>query len=149
MHLKEKSMALRPTAERDNARKQQNRRIQDAATTSNKHVLMNLQAALCGLDEETVLHNRNQYGSNKVTHEKKKSLAKRLAKEKETAPSPPADYVDYAAEAQKELSSQLGRGVRIVKGRKKGRIELEYYGMDDLNDLLEALAAIRVHKHTD
>ena len=77
------------------------------------------------------------------------ALAKRLAKEKETAPSPPADYVDYAAEAQKELSSQLGRGVRIVKGRKKGRIELEYYGMDDLNDLLEALAAIRVHKHTD
>lgn len=34
MHLKEKSMALRPTAERDNARKQQNRRIQDAATTA-------------------------------------------------------------------------------------------------------------------
>ena len=79
MHLKEKSMAVRPTAERGNARKQQNRRIQDAATTSNKHVLMNLQAALCGLDEETVLHHRNQYGSNKVTHEKKKSLAKRLA----------------------------------------------------------------------
>ena len=79
MHLKEKSMALRPTAERDNARKQQNRRIQDAATTSNKHVLMNLQAALCGLDEETVIHHRSQYGNNKVTHEKKKSLAKRLA----------------------------------------------------------------------
>ena len=74
------------------------------------------------------------------------ALAKRLAKEKETAPSPPADYVDYAAEAQKELSSQLGRGVRIVKGRKKGRIELEYYGMDDLNDLLEALALLRMKK---
>ena len=53
------------------------------------------------------------------------ALAKRLAKEKETAPSPPADYVDYAAEAQKDLSSRLGRGVRIVTGRKKGRIELE------------------------
>ena len=77
------------------------------------------------------------------------ALAKRLAKEKEPPAPPPADYVDYAAEAQKELSSQLGRGVRIVKGRKKGRIELEYYGMDDLNDLLEALAAIRVQKHTD
>ena len=79
MHLKEKSMAVRPTAERDNAREQQNRRIQDAATTSSKHVLMNLQAALCGLDEETVIHHRSQYGNNKVTHEKKKSLAKRLA----------------------------------------------------------------------
>lgn len=77
------------------------------------------------------------------------ALAKRLAVQKEPPPPPPADYVDYAAEAQKELSSHLGRGVRIVKGRKKGRIELEYYGMDDLNDLLEALAAIRLQKHTD
>lgn len=77
------------------------------------------------------------------------ALAKRLAAQKDPPPPPPADYVDYAAEAQKELSSHLGRGVRIVKGRKKGRIELEYYGIDDLNDLLEALAAIRVQKHTD
>ena len=58
----------------------------------------------------------------------------------------PADEVDYAAVAQKELSSQLGRGVKIVNGRKKGRIELEYYGMDDLNDLLEALALLKVRK---
>jgi ParB family chromosome partitioning protein len=48
--------------------------------------------------------------------------------------------------AQKELSSQLGRGVKIVTGRKKGRIELEYYGVDDLNDLLEALALLRVQR---
>lgn len=54
--------------------------------------------------------------------------------EKETSPR-----VDYAAEAQKDLATKLGRGVRIVSGRKKGRIELEYYDLDDLNDLLEAL----------
>ena len=53
---------------------------------------------------------------------------------------------DYTAEAEKDLSSRLGRGVHIVSGRKKGRIELEYYGLDDLNDLLEALALIRVKK---
>lgn len=47
---------------------------------------------------------------------------------------------------QKDLASRLGRGVRIVSGRKKGRIELEYYGVDDLNDLLEALALLRVRK---
>ena len=74
------------------------------------------------------------------------ALAKRLAAEPK-APKP-ADHgaVDYAAEAQKELSSKLGRGVRIVTGRKKGRIELEYYGIDDLNDLLEALALLRSKK---
>ena len=54
--------------------------------------------------------------------------------------------MDYAAEAQKELSSKLGRGVRIVTGRKKGRIELEYYGMDDLNDLLDALAMLQAKR---
>ncbi len=71
------------------------------------------------------------------------ALAKRLAQEKPEKPAPPADHVDYTAVAQKELSTKLGRGVRIVSGRKKGRIELEYYGLDDLNDLLEALALLR------
>ena len=63
-------------------------------------------------------------------------------------PPPPPEQTgpDYTAEAQKDLASRLGRGVRIVSGRKKGRIELEYYGVDDLNDLLEALALLRVRK---
>ena len=73
------------------------------------------------------------------------TLAKRLSAEKKDKPAAPAG-VDYAAEAQKELSSKLGRGVRIVTGRKKGRIELEYYDLDDLNDLLEALATPQAAK---
>lgn len=71
------------------------------------------------------------------------ALAKRLAAEKKPKKDAPAGQVDYTAEAQKELSNKLGRGVRIVTGRKKGRIELEYYDLDDLNDLLEALALLR------
>lgn len=74
------------------------------------------------------------------------ALAKRLAAGEKPEKKFPTDEVDYAAVAQKELSSQLGRGVKIVNGRKKGRIELEYYGMDDLNDLLEALALLKVRK---
>ena len=70
------------------------------------------------------------------------ALAKRLSADPADEKTP-SGQVDYAAEAQKELSSKLGRGVRIVTGRKKGRIELEYYGMDDLNNLLDALATIR------
>ena len=73
------------------------------------------------------------------------ALAKRLSAGKKPEKQPPAG-VDYTAEAQKDLSSRLGRGVKIVNGRKKGRIELEYYGLDDLNDLLEALALLRVKK---
>ena len=74
------------------------------------------------------------------------ALAKRLAAEKKEPSKPVSAGVDYAGEAQKDLSNKLGRGVRIVTGRKKGRIELEYYGVDDLNDLLEALAILQVKK---
>ncbi len=76
------------------------------------------------------------------------ALAKKLLtepKEEPEIPEPPKE-VDYAAEAQRSLASRLGRGVRIVTGRKKGRIELEYYGLDDLNDLLEALALLKTSR---
>ena len=73
------------------------------------------------------------------------ALAKRLSADKKPEKAPTTGP-DYTAEAQKDLSSKLGRGVRIVTGRKKGRIELEYYGVDDLNDLLEALALLRLKK---
>ena len=72
------------------------------------------------------------------------ALVKRLSAEKKEAQLKDPDEVDYLAEAQNELKARLCRGVKIVPGRKKGRIELEYYGVDDLNDLLDALAVIKV-----
>ena len=75
-------------------------------------------------------------------------LAKKLLTEpaeEPEIPEPPKE-VDYAAEAQRSLASRLGRGVKIVTGRKKGRIELEYYGLDDLTDLLEALALLKTSR---
>ncbi len=74
------------------------------------------------------------------------ALVKRMLEEPEEEPDLPAPprEVDYTLEAQVALSNKLGRGVKIVMGRKKGRIELEYYGVDDLNDLLEALELLKV-----
>lgn len=72
------------------------------------------------------------------------ALVKRLSAEKIESQVKDPDEVDYLAEAQNELKARLCRGVKIVPGRKKGRIELEYYGVDDLNDLLDALAVIKV-----
>ena len=71
------------------------------------------------------------------------ALVKRLSAEKKEAQAKDPDEVDYLAEAQNELKARLCRGVKIVPGRKKGRIELEYYGVDDLNELLEALHTIK------
>ena len=45
--------------------------------------------------------------------------------------------VDYVAECEKSLSRHLGRGKR------KGRFELEFYGQDDLQTLLDALMQIK------
>ena len=74
------------------------------------------------------------------------ALVKRRSDEKKEPKKNQADAVDYLAEAQNELKAKLCRGVKIVSGRKKGRIELEYYGLDDLNDLLDALALIKINK---
>ena len=52
--------------------------------------------------------------------------------------------VDYVAECEKTLSRQLGRGVKIVNGKRKGKFELEFYGQEDLQVLLDAL--MKIHK---
>ena len=56
------------------------------------------------------------------------------------APEPKPVEVDYLAECEKTLTRCLGRGVKIVAGTRKGKIELEYYGQEDLQRLYEALS---------
>ena len=55
----------------------------------------------------------------------------------------PEKHVDpnriYIKEVEKEFSSRFGRRVSIHNGAKKGRLELEFYGVDDLNHLLDLL----------
>ena len=69
-------------------------------------------------------------------------LCKNVSKEPE--PEKPVTLaVDYIAECEKQLSKHLGRGVKIVKGKRKGRFELEYYGEEDLQVLLDTLLEIK------
>ena len=51
--------------------------------------------------------------------------------------------VDYVAECEKTLSKHLGRGVKIINGKRKGKFELEFYGQDDLQVLLDALMKLQ------
>ncbi len=73
-------------------------------------------------------------------------LVKKLTAEEKDKPAVTTGglEVNYAEEAAKALGTHLGRGCKIVSGRKKGRIELEYYGVDDLNNLLDALNALKL-----
>ena len=68
-------------------------------------------------------------------------MCKNMAKPAKKAP-PPAPAVDYIAVCERDLSRSLGRGVKIHHGKRKGRLELEYYGEDDLQRLLDALDTI-------
>ena len=63
---------------------------------------------------------------------------------KEPKPEKEATFaVDYVAECEKSLSKYLGRGVKIVNGKRKGRFELEFYGQEDLQNLLDALMKLQ------
>ena len=68
--------------------------------------------------------------------------AETLCKNMGKPPAPkkePVFEINYVAECEKNLSKRLGRGVKIVNGKRKGRFELEFYGEEDLQKLLEAL----------
>ena len=75
--------------------------------------------------------------------------AERLCKQMSHEAAPKAEpeaaaplEVDYIAECEAALSRQLGRGVKIINGKRKGRFELEFYGQEDLQRLLELLSSI-------
>ncbi|MGM9563864.1 MAG: ParB/RepB/Spo0J family partition protein [Faecousia sp.] len=70
------------------------------------------------------------------------AMCKRMAAEEKPKKEKPALTVDYVGECEKALTKQLGRKVRIVSGKRKGRFELEFYGQDDLQRLYEILLAI-------
>ena len=67
------------------------------------------------------------------------ALAARLAKAPEREAVAAAPSVDYVRAAERELEAALGRKVRLVEGKNRGRIELEYYGAEDREKLIENL----------
>lgn len=77
------------------------------------------------------------------------ALVKRMSAEKKTHELTPEEMTHqlHAHMAEEELTQSLGRSVKIVQGRKKGRIELDYYDLDDLNDLIDALATLQRRKN--
>ena len=51
--------------------------------------------------------------------------------------------VDYSAEVSNRLGLALGRKVKLIDGKKTGKIELEFYGADDREALIEALLNLK------
>lgn len=93
--------------------------------------------------EELQIDAARQVMKNGLSVRRTEELAKRLMR----APKPEAVYdgairVDYAAEVTRRLERALGRRVLLSENGKKGRIVLEYYGADDRERLIEALAGL-------
>ena len=74
------------------------------------------------------------------------TMCKRMAQEQPPAEESPKKTVavDYVGECEKLLTRRLGRKVRIVCGKRKGRFELDFYGQDDLQRLYEALQELNI-----
>ncbi len=71
------------------------------------------------------------------------AMCKRMAAEEKPKEEPEPLAVDYIAECEKHLTRRLGRRVHIINGKRKGRVELDFYGDDDLQKLYEALCALK------
>ena len=72
--------------------------------------------------------------------------AELLCKNMSAQPKPekePILAVDYVAECEKTLTKQLGRKVKIVNGKRRGKFELEFYGPEDLQVLLDSLLKLK------
>lgn len=96
------------------------------------------------LDEKLQIAAAKEVVDKGLSVRQTEQLAARLLK----APKPeqPEDNVirvDYAAEVANRLSQSLGRKVRLVDGKKIGRIELEFYGADDREALISALEHLK------
>ena len=70
-------------------------------------------------------------------------MCRSMAREKPPEEPKKVLEVDYIAECEKHLSRRLGRGVKITNGKRKGHLDLEFYGPDDLQQLLDALEQLQ------
>jgi len=76
----------------------------------------------------------------KLSVRQTEALAARMGREVPEKPEEPTGVVvDYVKELEHELENALGRKIRLVDGKKKGRIELEFYGAEDREALIENL----------
>ena len=91
-------------------------------------------------DEKLQWEAANEVKNKNLSVRKTEQLAARLTREPKTEkPASNPLAVDYSAEVSNQLTAALGRRVRLVDGKKTGRIEIEFYGADDREALIALL----------
>jgi ParB family chromosome partitioning protein len=94
-------------------------------------------------NEKLQLDAANEVKNKALSVRKTEQLAARLTREpKPEKPKSNEITVDYSAEVSNQLTAALGRKVKLVDGKNTGRIEIEFYGADDREALIELLKEI-------
>jgi len=101
-------------------------------------------ALLALKSDETMRSAARTAVANGMSVREVEALVKKLDRDKAKRAKQRIAEVDYLLDAQNQLSSALGRRVTIRQGRNKGKIEIEYYNLDDFNDLFDALSDIGI-----
>ncbi|MDR1693536.1 MAG: ParB/RepB/Spo0J family partition protein [Oscillospiraceae bacterium] len=86
--------------------------------------------------KKTVSKAAEQMADGALTVRQSEALVKKLIAEPKQEKPKPLRYVD---EYETRLTQKWGRKVAVSGGAKKGRIEIEYYGTHDLEDLVRRL----------
>ena len=82
---------------------------------------------------------------NNLTVRDAEKLVKKIKREShETVPAERQDLVvNYLEELENRLTKAYGRRVKIVDGKHKGRVEIEYYDREDFERLFDMLSSLK------
>ncbi len=93
--------------------------------------------ALLALDSPALMiEAAEQIVSRKLTVRDVERLASKPAKSKAKAPKKRDSFYD---EVELSLTEALGRKVKVINGRSKGTLEIEFYSLDDLKNIANTL----------
>ena len=94
-------------------------------------------------DQKKQLDAANQIIAKEMSVRQAEKLAAQLSKApKEDPNEKDGQEIDYMKILCEEMSKKLGRKVQIISGRKTGKIEIEFYGDEDRENLIEQLKKI-------
>lgn len=94
-------------------------------------------------DQKKQLDAANQIIAKEMSVRQAEKLAAQLSKApKEDPDKKDGQEIDYMKILCEEMSKKLGRKVQIISGRKTGKIEIEFYGDEDRENLIEQLKKI-------
>ena len=94
-------------------------------------------------DAEKQLAAANEVLSKSLSVRRTEALSAKLTKEPSPEKPKTGSEVDYAAEVENELGKILGRKVKLTDGKKIGKIEIEFYGADDRENLIDLLRKLK------